>query len=252
MNSIWESIFIQPIFNLLVAIYAMLPVRDLGIAVIGVVVIIRLILFPLSRKASRTQVMMQNLQPEVDEIKKRHKGDREAETRAILALYRDHEVNPFSGILLLFLQLPILIALYQVFLRVVSHPDSSALLWSFLPNPGELAPTFLGIVNLASPSVPLAVFAALLQFFQTKRITPSLPPQAHGKHSFQTAFSKQMLYLGPLLTFAILSSLPAVVGLYWGVTSLWSLAEYQITLRPRPGTGSAAASVPHGRNDATE
>lgn len=252
MNALWETIFIKPIFNLLVAIYSVLPVRDLGLAVIGVVVIIRIILFPFSKKATRTQMMMQKLQPEVAQIQKRHKGDREAETRALLALYRDHEVNPFSGILLLFLQLPILIALYQVFLRVVSHKDGAALLWGFLSNPGELTPSFLGIVNLAAPSVPFAVIAALLQFFQTKRITPSLPPQAHGSHSFQTALSKQMLYIGPLLTLAILASLPAVVGLYWSVTSLWSLIEYQITLRPRSAAEQSAASVHHGRSDTTQ
>lgn len=246
MNSIWESIFIKPLFNLLVAIYSVLPVRDLGIAVIGVVIITRLILFPLSKKAARTQVMMQKLQPEVAELQKRHKDDREAQTRALLTLYRDHEVNPFSGILILFLQLPILIALYHVFLRVVSRPDNSTLLWGFFPNPGTLAPTFLGFVDLASPSVPLAIFAALMQFFQTKRITPSLPSQEHKGHTFQTTLFKQMLYIGPLLTLAILSSLPAVVGLYWGITSLWSLAEYQITLRPRPATGSGAASAQHG------
>jgi YidC/Oxa1 family membrane protein insertase len=232
MHFIWESLLIKPIFNLLIAIYSLLPVRDLGLAVIGVVIVIRLILFPLSKKATRTQFIMQKLQPEVAEIQKKFKGDREAETRALLALYRDHQVNPFSGVFILFLQLPILIALYQVFSKVASHPQNVEFIWSFLPRPEMLTPTFLGFINLASPNVVLAIFAALMQFLQTKSITPSLRPEEHKEHMLQTALSRQMLYLGPALTFIILAPLPAILALYWATTSLWSLLEYQITLRP--------------------
>lgn len=250
MSEFWQIVFIEPLFNLLVAVYSVLPVKDLGLAVVGVVVVIRTFLFPLSKRASRTQAAMQKLQPEVELIRKKYRGNREKETRAILQLYRDHEVNPFSGILILFLQLPILIALYSVVLRVVTYPDGSALLWAFMPNPGALNPMFLGIVNLAAPSMPFAIIAAFVQYFQTKRITPSLPSGEHKMHSFQTMLAKQMLYVGPVLTLMILATLPAVVGVYWSATSLWSLLEYQITLRPRraPAVSCAepSAEIKHG------
>jgi YidC/Oxa1 family membrane protein insertase len=229
----WELIFTKPIFNLLIAIYSILPVRDLGLAVIGVVIVIRLILFPLSKKAVRTQVVMQKLQPEVAAIQKKYKGDRESETKALLALYRDHKVNPFASILVLFLQIPILIALYRVFLDVVVHPNGiTRLLWSFMPNPGEINSRFLGIVDLASTSPFLPLIAAIFQFFQTKRMTPTLSPAEHSAHSFQTLLARQMLYIGPVFTLLILWQLPAVVGLYWAVTSLWSIGEYHFTLKP--------------------
>ncbi len=229
MNSIWESIFIKPIFNLLVAIYSFLPLKDLGISVILLVMVVRLILFPLSKKASRTQFMLQKLQPEVEEIQKKYKGNREAETKALLALYRDHEINPFSGILILFLQLPILFALYRVFLNVVSHSDQNAfLLWSFIPDPGKLNPTLLGIVDLSTPSVLLAFLASLVQFFQTKLMMPSLSQANYQTNSMQKIFARQMIFIGPLITLIALVSFPAVIGIYWLVSSLWSLLEYRI------------------------
>lgn len=231
----WEQLFLQPLFNLLVAIYSVLPVPDLGLAVIGVVVVIRLLLLPLSKKAVRTQVAMQKLQPEIAALQKKHKGNREAETKALLALWRDHQVNPFSSLLILLLQLPILIALYQVFLNVVAYPnDAARLLWHFMPDPGALEPSFLGIVDLAVASIPIALVAAVAQFFQTKRMIPMLSPQDHSTHSFQVMLSRQMLYIGPVLTLVVLWMLPSVVGLYWTATSLWSIAEYHFTLKPQP------------------
>jgi YidC/Oxa1 family membrane protein insertase len=239
----WELIFTKPIFNLLIAIYSVLPIKDLGLAVIGVVAVVRLALLPLSRKAIRAQFAMQKLQPEVIAIQKKHKGNREAEGKALLALYRDHQVNPFASILILLAQIPILIALYQVFLGVVAETDGvSRLLWNFMPDPGTLTPQFLGVLDLAAVSIPLAFIAAVAQFFQTKLITPALPPKDHSTHAFQAMMFRQMLYIGPVLTLVILSTLPAVVGLYWTVTSLWSIAEYRFTLKPQAATVPKANS----------
>lgn len=227
----WESLFIQPLFNLLVAIYSILPVKDLGLAVIGVVIVIRLLLLPLSKKAVQTQIAMQKLQPEIAAIQKKHKGNREAETKALLALWKDHKVNPFASILILFLQLPILIALYQVFLGIVAETnDISRLLWDFMPYPGELTASFLGTVDLAAPSMLIAFLAGVAQFFQTKLMIPSLSSQ---DNSFQVTLMRQMLYIGPILTLVVLWMLPAVVGLYWTATSLWSIGEYHFTIKPK-------------------
>jgi YidC/Oxa1 family membrane protein insertase len=234
MGPIWQEFFVRPILNLLVLIYSSLPLKDLGVAVIGVVIIIRLIMLPLSLRASHTQMVMQKLQPEVDEIKKKYKGDREKETLAILALYKDHKVNPFFGILVLLLQLPILIALYRVFTDIALNPTASfSMLWNFIPKPGKIEPVFLGILALDKPSMFIAILAALFQFYQTKLITPSLPAEYHKNHSMQVILSKQMLYLSPIITFGILSSLSSVVGLYWIVTSLWSILEYKLIVLPQ-------------------
>lgn len=230
----WQTIFIQPIVNLLVALYSALPIHDLGLSLILVVILIRIVIFPLSRKAAHTQFAMQKLQPEITRIQKEYKNDREMQTKELLQLYRDHQMNPFSSIVLLFVQLPVLIALYQVFLRIVRDPNLADLLYGFVKSPGMLQTAFLGFVDLAKPNVVLTVLAAGAQFLQTKRISPALPAKEHSQHSFQTMMARQMLYLGPLLTFFILSSLPSVIGLYWFVTSLWSLLEYRLVLKPEP------------------
>lgn len=225
----WESFFIGPLFNLLVAIYSVLPIQDFGLAVIGVVVLVRLIILPLSRRAVRTQIAMQKIQPEIDVLRKKHKGDKEAEARALLALWRDHKVNPFASILILAVQLPILIALYQVFLGVIAEANTvSRLLWPFMPDPGPFTPQFLGIVDLAVVSIPLAIIAAAAQFFQTKLMMPMFSGSADSKHSFQVMLARQMLYIGPAVTLLVLSQLPAVIGLYWAATSAWSVAEFQL------------------------
>lgn len=227
----FQELFVRPIFNILVAIYEVLPVDDLGIAVIVVVLLIRFILLPLSRKATATQIRMQVLQPEIQALQKRYKDDKETQTKATLQLYRDHKLNPFSGILILFAQLPILIALYKVFLQGVLQDDFSQLLYGFLPNPGALNSLFLGFIDLAKPFLPLVVISAAIQFFQTKMITPAMSKDAHSTHSTQTMMARQMLYIGPVMTLAILWTFPSVIALYWSVTSLWSIGEQHFLLK---------------------
>lgn len=229
----FQELLVRPIFNALAVIYAILPVEDLGLAVIVVVVMIRLMLSPLSRKATLAQVSMQALQPEIQALQKRYKDDKEKQTKATLQLYRDHKLNPFSGILILFVQLPVLIALYQVFLKGVLQDDFSQLLYGFLPNPGPINHFFLGFIDLAKPFIPLVIIATLAQFLQTKMITPAMGKEAHSAHSTQMMMARQMLYVGPVITLAILWTFPSVIALYWSVTSAWSIGEQYLLLRKR-------------------
>ena len=119
ISSFFNATFYNPIYNALVALVALIPGSDVGIAVVLVTIVIRLILLPFSLSAARTQRAMKTLEPKIKDLKEKHKGDKEKEALETLALYREAKVNPFASILTVFIQIPVLLALYFVF--IMSH-----------------------------------------------------------------------------------------------------------------------------------
>jgi len=227
MNAIFTEIFVRPIFNLLIAIYNALPSGDLGIAVILVVIIMRLFLWPLYQKAARSQMMFAKIQPEIEKIQKKFKHDKTEQTKQLLEVYRAHHFNPFSGMLVLLIQVPIILALYRVFLKGITN-NFAPLLYSWVANPGSLNARFLNAIDLTKPFWPLVVLAAAAQFWQAK----TLPQPKHADpHSFQAAFARQMIYLGPILTVAIFASFPSVIPLYWALTSVLTVGQQYLLER---------------------
>jgi len=116
-------------------------------------------------------------------------------------------------------------------------------LYGFIPDPGQIDPFFLNFLNLSQPSIILAVLAGIFQFFQTKMImsaTRQKPVEAkRGGPNFSEMLQKQMLYFFPVFTVFILWKLPAVIGLYWLVTTVFSIfQQYLIFNKPRPSTSA--------------
>jgi len=219
----FNSLFIQPLFNLLVFLYQSVTFNDLGLAIIILTIIIRLILLPLFYKGFRSQAILQKIQPEIQKIQNDHRHNREEQARAMLALYQQHRVNPFSGFLLILVQLPVLIALYQVFLKGLSS-EAFKNLYSFIPQPTSIDTLFLGLIDLAKPSIIILVLAALAQYVQGRL---SLPPTVGADNSQNPAVrvAKQMVYIGPILTIVVLYSLPSAIGIYWLATTIFSIAQ---------------------------
>lgn len=207
----------RPLFNGLVFFYAALPGRDLGVAIIALTVIIRLILTPFLLKGQRAQQRLALLQPELSRIQEKHKKDREQQGKAMMALYAEHKINPLSGCLVLLAQLPLLIALLQVF-RQGFDPASLAYLYSFVSNPGALDPVAFGILDLSQGNISLGVAAAATQFLQTKLAAPPPAPAGAAAGStgdFAKALQWQTTYLFPILILFWSYSLPAALTLYW-------------------------------------
>ncbi len=212
----------QPLTNVLVFFYNTIALRDLGLAIILLTVFIRLVLFPLFHKSTRQQIIIQHLQPRLKEIQKEFKEDKVKQTEAMMALYREHGVNPFSGFLFLLVQIPILIALYQIFLLDFGAGKLAGL-YSFVADPGALHTTLLGLINLNQPSILMVALAAILQYFQAKL---ALPPRQEGKiPSPAEAAMRHMVFIGPLITLLIFYRLPSAVSLYWVVSSLFSIGQ---------------------------
>lgn len=223
----------NPLYNALVLLYLYLPGNDFGIAVIALTILIRIALYPLMMNSLKSQKALSELQPKLQAIQEKYKTDKEAQTREMMALYQREKINPFGGCLPLLIQLPILVALYQVFWKGLG-PETAHHLYGFVNNPGTIDPTFLGLVDLTKPSSVLAVLSGIVQFFQTKAMAPKKPP-VQGKKDQMAQFSeimqKEMLYFFPVFTVFILWGLPSAIGLYWIVTGLFSIYQQIIINR---------------------
>lgn len=220
-------------FNILVLLYNYVPGHDFGIAIILLTLIIRFILFPLSVKTVNSQRNLQKLQPKMKEIQEKYKNDKERQAKEMMALYKTEKINPFSGLLLAIIQLPILIALYQVFWNGL-NPDQLSALYSFVINPGQINTLFLHIIDLSKPNFVLAVMAGLVQYFQTKQLLPQINKNKDvvkkSGPDFSQMMQKQSLYFLPVFTIIILISLPSALGLYWVISGIFSIVQQYLIL----------------------
>ena len=226
MKIFFIEVLYRPLFNALVFLYNTVAFHDLGLAIILLTLLIRFILYPLFYKSFKNQLVMQRLQPHIKRIQETHKDDKQQQATKLMELYREHKFNPFSGIFLLILQLPVLIALYQVFLNDFTSDAVLKSLYSFIVPVSSIQASFFGLIDLAKPSMIVLVLAVVAQFFQAKAALPK--PSASTPAS---AMSKQMLFIGPVITFFILLRLPAAIGFYWVITSLFSIFQQFIVTR---------------------
>ncbi|MDP3795417.1 MAG: YidC/Oxa1 family membrane protein insertase [bacterium] len=221
------TILTQPLLNILLFFVWLVPGNDLGVAIILLTITLRLVLYPLTIFAARSQGAMQRIQPQLNAIKAKHKDSKEKQFEAMMALYRQEGVSPVSMLLgnfvLLAVQLPILIAMFRLFHNGVTQELTSAL-YSFMPQVSHISTHFLGIVDLTRASIPLAVLAGVAQFFQV-RIAAKKMAVPLEKGSFAATFQQQSQYIFPAFTIFIALNLPAALPLYWLVFTLLALAD---------------------------
>lgn len=225
---IWRVIFIEPIINVLALILHVIP--DIGWAIIILTIIIRLILAPLSQKSLKSQAALKELQPEMERIKTQYKDDKEGLNRALMEFYKQNKINPLSSCLPVLIQIPIMIALYQVFISGLAGKDIATYLYSWVPNPGIIDPHFMGLIDLSKPDkfFILPILAGALQFVQSWMMMPKGKSQDQG-----AMMSKQMAFMMPLLTVFIAWSLPAGLPLYWIVTTVFAIVQQALIKKPK-------------------
>ncbi len=225
MSFLYHTFFFDPLYNALVLLFKVLPWVDAGIIVILLTILVRLIIFPLSRKAVLTQLKMAEIGPDLAKIKEKYKNKAEEQARLTLALYREKGVNPFSGILVIIIQIPIILALYQIFLH---FPEvNSALLYSFVVAPDYISTTFLGFLDLTAKSITLALLAAVSTFFQFQlSMKGQVQPKGNSfRDNLARSMQTQMKYVFPVIVFFISYSISGVIALYWLTTNLFSIAQ---------------------------
>ena len=227
MLEFFKEVFYQPLYNGLVFLMDIIPGADAGIAVILLTVIVKLVLFPLSKRSIETQFAMRRFQPELDALKKQFANDREGYARATMAFYKEKRINPFSGFFLLLVQLPVIISLYYVFFRGGLPEINETLRYAFIPRP-EVSMEFLGLIDIAGKSFFLAALAGITQFFQVKL---ALPPPAPGTRdgSFQGELMHgmhvQMKYVMPIVAAVVAYTISGAVALYWTTSNLFAIGQ---------------------------
>lgn len=224
LANLFNTFLYYPLFNFLVLIYNYSPGHDFGLAIILLTVIIRFILYPVSVKALNSQKALQALQPQLEAIQKKYKGDKEKQAKETLELYRKEKINPFGGLLLAIIQLPILIALYKVFWQGLNSAELNNL-YGFISNPVYINSMLFNLVDLSKPNLIFAILAGIFQFWQTKMLFPKSDKNQPKSGSMTAIMQKQMVYFFPFLTVIILLKLPSALGLYWTTSSIFSIIQ---------------------------
>lgn len=226
ISTFFHAVFYNPIYNALVALVAFIPGGDVGVAVIVVTIGIRLILLPFSLSAARTQRAMKTLEPKIKELKEKHKGDKEKEALETLALYKEEQVNPFASILTVFIQIPVLLALYWVFyyepFSTIASINTTRL-YAFTPLPHTISLHFLGIISVAGKSIVLAALAGLTQFLQAHLALSGTMKPSNEKgmqNDFQRIMGMQLKYVFPFLIATISYTTSGAIALYFITTNL--------------------------------
>lgn len=246
MSYLYQNIIFKPLYNLLVGIMDVIPGIDLGIAIIIFTVVIRFILYPLAKSSLLTQARMKEIEPETARIKAQYTNDKQTQALKIMELYKEKKIKPFSSILLLFIQLPILFALISVFYKITPTINPDFLYPVFLGHNIELSPTLLGL-DLTQKSLILSVLTAIAQFLQLHFSIASRQIKAQKDDNkrknnnepldkaaqFSASMTSQMKVMLPILAFAstywlIPSQFPqaaAIIALYWMTGTLFHLGQ---------------------------
>jgi YidC/Oxa1 family membrane protein insertase len=259
IGQVFNAVIARPIFNLLILILALIPGHNLGVAIIIFTIIVRLAMYPLLKKQLHHAIAMKKLQPEMKRIKKEAAGDRQKESQMMMALYKEREVNPFSSIGIILVQLPILIGLYSGISRIIRDPNQIiSYSYSFLhnlpymqsleANIHNLNTTLLGFIDLTHPAFSktglywpamiLVVLSVAIQYLQSKQLMMTdkssrsirqiFSDTAKGKDvdqsEVQAATSRFTLFFIPIMLLVISISLAPALSLYWfvgGCVAYW-------------------------------
>lgn len=264
--NIFDILIVQPIFNLLIGIYSLIPGGDFGVSLIVFTILVRFALYPLVKKQLHQTQAMKKLQPQLAKIKKETKGNKQLESMRMLELYKEHGVNPFRSIGILLIQLPIFIALYIVIQVFTSHRDEIAK-WTYdfmegmtpikqlIDNPESFNNMFLGFIDLTKSAfadggvnvalILLALIAAGTQFILSKQTMPHseskkrlrdvMGEAAQGKQTDQSEMNaivmRKMIKILPIFMFFIMVGVPGALALYYTVSNLVAVAQQSYLLR---------------------
>lgn len=264
--NIFDILIVQPIFNLLIGLYSIIPGGDFGVSLIIFTVLVRFALYPLVKRQLHQTRMMRKLQPQLAEIKKKAKGNKQLEGMQMLELYKKNGVSPFRSILILLIQLPIFIALYHVIQIFTMHRDQIAkYTYDFMENigpikhliehPDQFNEKLLGFVDLTKSAfsnghvdvvlIVLAVIAAGTQYVMSKQTMPQtenkkrlrdvMAEAADGKTANQSEMNAivmgKMVKVLPFFMFFIMVSVPGALALYYAVSNLVAVGQQSYLLR---------------------
>lgn len=231
MHYLYTTVIYNPLYNGLVILMGAVkfaPWIDAGIVVILFTIVVRLILFPISKKAARSQVIMRTVEPELALLKEKYKDNKQQQAMETMKLYKEKKINPFSSILLLFIQLPIIIALYSIFRTTGFSTVHTDLLYSWVAIPPAISPLFLGFLDVTQKSLVLAVLAAVSQYLQISISVPKPAKRTDGAkfhEDFARTMQMQMKYVFPVMIFFISWNVAGALAIYWITSNLFMIGQ---------------------------
>jgi YidC/Oxa1 family membrane protein insertase len=277
----FTTLIVQPIFNLLVLIYAVLPGHNFGLALIIFTIVIRVLLWPMLKKQLHQAKAMRKLQPEIKKVKQAAKGDRAKESQMLMELYKERGINPFATFPTLILQLIILIGLYSGLRRIIvnpheivtfAYPSLQHLSWmkELAHNSNKFDDTLFGVVNLGRaalnkgghgvywPALLIVFGSAVAQFYQSKQLLPTSKEQrglrailrdaSSGKQADQSevnaAVGQSTRYLLPVMIFLFTVDIASALSLYWLVGGIVAFIQQSIVLREDESEMESIADKP--------
>ena len=261
--SLFDVVIVKPVFNLLMAIYSIIP--DFGVSIIIFTVIVRFLLWPLVKKQLHQSKAMRKIQPELKKINEKYKNNKQAQSMAMLDLYKKHNIGPFRSMLVLIIQLPILIGVYRVVQIFAMHRDELGkytygfmenipTVSNLIKNPDHFNQNFLGIIDLTKHAISqegvvvglllIAFFAAFLQYYISKQTSPNaeskkrirdiLAEAEKGKEPDQAELNaivmRKMMKFMPAFLFFVMISLPGALALYMMISNLVAFVQNKIIL----------------------
>jgi YidC/Oxa1 family membrane protein insertase len=277
--NIFDILIVQPVFNLLIGLYSLIPGGDFGISLILFTVLVRFALYPLVKRQLHQTQAMKKLQPQLAKIKKETKGNKQLESMRMLELYKEHGVNPFRSIGILLIQLPIFIALYIVIQVFTSHRDEIAK-WTYdfmeglapikqlIEDPNSFNHMFLGFIDLTKSAfadggvnialILIALIAAATQYFMSKQTMPHneskkrlrdvMSEATQGKQADQSEMNaivmSKMMKVLPIFMFFVMISVPGALALYYAMSNLVAVAQQAYLLRKDEEEMDALADKP--------
>lgn len=248
----------EPLYNGLVYLVDIVPAHDIGIAIIILTILVKVVLFPLSKQAVRTQIAMREIAPEIEKLKEKFKDKQEEQARAIFALYREKGIRPFSSFLLILIQFPILFGLYWVFWKGGLPNVDTSILYSFVPAPESVNMEFLEIADMRERSVVLAALAGLTQLVYARlsmgprNKMATSPVEQSFSSDMARSFDLQARYILPIIVAGIAYTVAAAVPLYWTTSNLFMIAQEFLMGRRFSDAGSKPSGSPNLPDAAAE
>jgi len=227
LGNIWDVVLYNPLLNALAFLVSIVPGGDVGVAVIILTLFVKVVLFPLSQRSIESQAKMNLLNPELKKIKDSG-ASKEEQAKQTFELYKKYKTNPFSGCLLVLIQIPIIFALYYVFLKGISFDGGN--LYSFIHVPEKINMNFLGLVDISGKGLLFfAILAGISQYFQAHFMPKPAASNTGDKGSFQENFSKsmqiQMKYVFPFVVAFIAYSVSGAIALYWITSNVFAIGQ---------------------------
>lgn len=264
--NIFDVLIVQPIFNLLLGLYSIVPGGDFGVAIIVFTIFVRFLLYPLTKSMLHQTRVMRKLQPELVKIRKQTKNNKQLAGIQMMELYKKHGVSPFRSIGILLIQLPIFIGLYYVIQIFTQHRDEIAkFTYNFLENigpvkaliehPEQFNEKLFNVIDLTKTAfhqggvewflIGLAVVAGVTQYIMSKQTAPQDQPKrrlrdimaeaAEGKEADQAEMNavvmSKMVKILPFFMFVVMISLPGAIALYYATSNIVAVLQQAYLIR---------------------